>query len=318
MAVGRVLVTGAAGFIGTHLCPVLRQNNWEVRKAVRHARNPDEISVGTIDGSTDWNAALEGCDAVVHLAGRAHVLREGKENPTLVFHRINVEGVKNLAEQAVIAGVKRFVHLSSIGVHGDETASNQPFNEDDLTKPTSLYALSKLHGEEALWDVTGGMEKVVLRPPLVYGPGVKANFYRLMQLATCGFPIPLKSVQNSRDIIFVENLSNGIFSCMTHKEAVNQTFVIRDGVHLSTPQLLQDIAQVAGKECWLVPFPIEALRKVAKKLGKGTEIRKLSGSLQVDDQKIRTILAWKPPYTYEQGLKKTVQWFMDSSRKNAA
>lgn len=308
----RVLVTGATGFIGTHLCPVLRQNNWEVRKAVRHARNIDEISIGTIDGNTDWSAALDGCDTVVHLAGRAHVLREGKEDPTQVFHRINVDGVRNLAEQAVIAGVRRFVHLSSIGVLGDETASNQPFNEQDPPKPTSLYALSKWQGEQILREIAGAMEKVIIRPPLVYGPGVKANFYRLMQLATCGFPIPLQSVQNARDIIFVENLADGIFSCMTHKGAAQQTFVIRDGAQLSTPRLLQDIARMAGKECWLAPFPIEMLRKIAKKLGKGTEIRKLSGSLQVDDQKIRTVLGWKPPYTYEQGLKKTVQWFMDS------
>ncbi|MFO1241666.1 MAG: NAD-dependent epimerase/dehydratase family protein [Rickettsiales bacterium] len=308
--VGRVLVTGATGFIGTHLCPILAKNGWEVRKAVRHARNPDEISIGTIDGQTDWNAALDGCDTVVHLAGRAHVLREGIENPTIVFHRINVEGVKNLAEQAVIAGIKRFVHLSSIGVHGDETASNQPFNEADPTKPTSLYALSKLHGEEALWDTKGTMEKVVLRPPLVYGPGVKANFYRLMQLATCGLPIPLKSVKNARDIIFVENLVSGIETCMQHPDAANETFVIRDGIHLSTAKILKDIARNAGKKCWLVPFPVETLYRVAKKFGKGIEIRKLSGSLQVDDRKIRTLLDWVPPYSYDDGLEKTVKWFM--------
>lgn len=310
MVVKRVLVTGATGFIGSHLCPSLTAKGWDVRKAVRHARSVDEISIGTIDGTTDWGAALDGCDTVVHLAGRAHVLREGKENPTLVFHRINVEGVKNLAEQATIAGVKRFVHLSSIGVLGDETASNQPFNEEDPAKPTSLYALSKWQGEEILREITGDMEKVVLRPPLVYGPGVKANFYRLMQLATCGLPIPLKSVQNARDIIFVDNLTSGIEQCMTHPAAANQTFVIRDGLHLSTPRLLQDIAKKAGKHCWMVPFPIHTLRKIAKKLGRGGEIRKLSGSLQVDDQKIRRVLDWKPPYTYEEGLEKTVQWFM--------
>lgn len=306
----RVLVTGATGFIGMHLCPSLTAKGWEVRKAVRHARSADEISIGTIDGKTDWGAALDGCDTVVHLAGRAHVLREGKENPTLVFHRINVEGVKNLAEQATIAGVKRFIHLSSIGVLGDETASNQPFNEEDPAKPLSLYALSKWQGEEILREITGGMEKVVLRPPLVYGPGVKANFYRLMQLATCGLPIPLKSVRNARDIIFVDNLISGIETCMTSPAAANQTFVIRDGIHLSTPRLLQDIAKMAGTRCWMVPFPINTLRKIAKRLGRGGEIRKLSGSLQVDDRKIRQVLDWKPPYTYEEGLEKTVRWFM--------
>lgn len=310
----RVLVTGANGFVGTHLCPLLAERGWEVRKAVRHAREADEISIGTIDGATEWSAALEGCEAVIHLAGRAHVLREGKEDPTQVFHRINVEGVENLAAQAVKANVKRFVHVSSIGVLGDETASNQPFDEEDPPKPLSLYALSKWRGEQVLGEVTQGtaMETVVIRPPLVYGPGVKANFYRLMQLATCGWPVPLKSVKNLRDIIFIRNLTDAIALCAEHPNAANQTFVLCDGVHLSTPQLLCEIARLAGKRCILVPFPVECLRWILKKLGKGNEIRKISGSLQVNDRKIRKVLDWTPPYSYSDGLQKTVQWFMRS------
>ena len=308
----RVLVTGANGFIGSHLCPLLVEHGWEVRKAVRHAREADEISVGAIDGRTDWQAALDGCEGVIHLAGRAHVLREGKEDPTQVFHRINVEGVRNLAKQAVRANVGRFVHVSSIGVRGDETASNQPFNEEDPPKPTSLYALSKWQGEQALHEATKGtaLETVVIRPPLVYGPGVKANFYRLMQLATCGLPIPLKSVKNARDIIFIGNLAHAIARCLEQPEAVNQTFVVCDGVHLSTPQLLREIARMAGKRCILFPFPVDCLRWMLKKMGKGNEIRKISGSLQVDDRKIRRVLGWTPLYSHHDGLRETVQWFM--------
>ncbi len=315
----RVLVTGATGFIGRALCPQLLRAGHEVSAAVRGKDDkniPLDIPGGVtphpipdIGPETDWQAALSGIDAVIHLAARVHVMKEKNRDPLAEFNRVNAEGTARLATAAAEAGVKRFVYLSTIKVM-DETSSS-PFLETDTPRPEDAYGISKLAGERVLADIAkkSKMEPVVLRPPLVYGPGVKGNFLALLRLCQMAPPLPFSAVDNRRSFIYVGNLADAILCCLTHKDSGGRTYFVRDGEDLSTPDLIRRVAAAMGRPARLFPAPQGLLRLAGLVTGKSRSIAVLLGNSQVNDEKIRSELAWTPPANVIQGLNETASWF---------
>lgn len=297
----RVLVTGANGFIGQSLCPVLRAAGYDVRAAVRKPRGlPDEIQIGEIGPQTDWRAALAGCDGVIHLAARVHVLED--DGADSLFDRVNVEGSCNLARQAAAAGVRRFVFISSIKVNGEGDV--RAYTAADVAQPADAYARSKWRAEQGLTTIARdtGMELVVLRPPLVYGPGVGANFRRMMKWIDHGVPLPLASVANRRSLLYAGNLAELIQVCMTHPAAAGQVFLPSDGEDVSTPELLRRLAHAMGKPIRLWPLPPRLLQWIGGAMGEAAAMDRLLGSLTVDSSPLQQQLGWYPPYTLDQGL----------------
>lgn len=305
----KVLVTGANGFIGNHCCAYLTEQNIPCRRGVRRPdhRGGDTAVVGDIDGATDWAQALSGITVVVHLASRVHVLREEAHDPLAEFRRVNVAGTARLARQAAAAGIRRFILMSTIKVNGEETFA-RPFGPDDRPAPADPYSISKLEAEEALGRISRetGMEAVILRPPLVYGRGVGGNFARLVRLVRRGWYLPLASVRNRRSLIGVENLCSLITLCLTHPAAANRILLVSDGRDLSTPELIRGIAQACGVAPRLLPFPPLLLHFLARLCGRQMEIRRLTGSLQIDSSQTSSLLDWRPPVSLEEGLRQGV------------
>lgn len=306
----RVLVTGANGFVGGHLCRVLETAGVE---AVRAVRNPQDgaVAVGSIDGATDWSAALPGVEVVVHLAARVHIVKDSTKDPLSEFRKVNVDGTLNLARQAAQAGAKRFIFVSSIAVHG-LTSGDHPFTSRDIPAPHDAYGASKHEAEEGLRRICAdtGLERIVIRPPLVYGPGVGANFLKLMKLAGSGIPLPLGAIHNRRNPVYVGNLCDLILQCLTHPAASGQTFLVSDNQDVSTPELLQLLASEMKGPVWLVPVPEALLRLAGRLAGRSGEIARLCGSLQVDITHTRKTLGWEPPFTMEQGIHETVAAYL--------
>lgn len=310
----KILVTGANGFIGRVLCPELRRRGHEVRRAVRQATPEAQagtFGVGHIDGHTDWTPALPGVDTVIHLAARVHVMREQAQDPLAAFRRVNVAGTEHLARAAAAAGVKRLVYVSSIKVNGEQTGPGEKFTEEDAPAPRDPYGVSKLEAEHALRRVAGetGLEVVIVRPPLVYGPGVKGNFRQMLKVLGSGLPLPLAAIHNRRSLVYVENLADALIACATHPAAAGQTYLVSDGEDLSTPALLRTLGQALGKRAWLLPLPVRLLQKLATVAGKAAQADRLTGSLCVDSGKIRSQLDWMPPRTLQQGLQTTAEWY---------
>lgn len=305
----KVLVTGANGFIGAHLCAYLAARDVPCRRAVRRPddRGGDAAVVGDIDGTTDWSPALAGITAVVHLAARVHVLREEADDPLAAFRRVNMAGTAGLARQAAAAGVRRFILLSTIKVHGEETHA-RPFAPDDPPAPSDPYSISKLEAEEVLGQVARetGMEVVIIRPPLVYGRGVGGNFARLVRLVRQGWYLPLGSVRNRRSLVGVENLCSLITLCLTHPAAANTVLLVSDGRDASTPELIRFIAQACRVAPRLLPFPPRLLQLLARLCGREMEVRRLTGNLQVDSSQTSSLLDWNPPVSLEEGLRQSV------------
>ena len=311
----KVLVTGASGFVG---CAVWqRLNNMSGVQAVGCVRRADAFSdtnaaivtVGDLSSQTDWTVALAGADAVVHLAARVHVMRDTVRDPLAEFRRVNTEGTLNLARQAAAAGVKRFVFISSLKVNGEVTQPGHAFTEADVSSPQDAYGQSKQEAEQGLRQIasTTGMEVVIIRPPLVYGPGVKANFASLMRAVQRGWPLPLGAVLNQRSFVALDNLVDLIVTCITHPRAANQTFLVSDGKDLSTPDLIKRMARAMNRPARLMPVPVWALKAGASLLGKGDEVQRLCGNLQVDISKSRTLLGWNPPISVDEGLRLAVK-----------
>lgn len=299
----RTLVTGANGFIGHNLCAFLKENGYFVRGAVRHnvynIPGVDEyIQIVDINESTDWAKALQDVDFVVHLAGRAHVMREQKSDPC-VYHRVNVLGTKRLAEQAAENRVKRFIFISSVKADGKDS-----------------YGMSKLEAERVLSKIAVEtcMEVVIIRLPLVYGPGVKANFLGLLKLLDSAIPLPLSSINNLRSFIYVGNLVDAIVACINHPSAAGQTYMVSDGEDVSTPELVRKVAAALGWPARLFPFRPFLLRFVGRLLRKSDVIERLIGSLVIDSSKIQRELGWKPPYTMDEGLKETAKWYKEAKK----
>jgi len=318
----RVLVTGATGFVGRALCPALAAAGHGVTAAVRNPDSP-AIPEGTtvqtipdIGPETDWSPALSGMDAVVHLAARVHVMKEHAADPSAEFNRTNADGTARLAAAAADAGVRRFVYLSTIKVMGGGGDGETPFRETDTPRPDSPYGASKLAGEHALSKAAGGtgLEPVILRPPLVYGPGGKGNFLALLKLCRLAPPLPLASVNNLRSLIHVENLSSAIVRCLESDAAKGETYFVRDGEDISVPDLIRQLAQAMDRPARLFPFPPGMLKLAGMLTGKSDAVSRLLDSLRVDDKKIRRQLGWTPPINMLQGLKETAAWFSSGKK----
>ncbi len=313
----KILVTGANGFVGRALCHALSHDGYSVCAAVRFgvkAFRPSEITtcheVGEIARDTDWSKVLTGVDSIVHLAARVHVMHDLSTDPLSVYRQVNVAGTESLARQAVAAGVKRLIYISSIKVNGEE--SPVAYTENSSPDPKDSYAISKWEAEQILHQVAAetGLEVVIIRSPLVYGPGVKANFLHLMKIVKIGIPLPLAGVDNRRSLIFVENLVDAIIACVARPEAAGQTYLVSDG-EVSTAVLISRISNALGRPARLFPFPPSIMRMAGRFLGQSAAIDRLLGSLAVDTSKIRRELGWKAPYTMEQGLVETARWYLN-------
>jgi nucleoside-diphosphate-sugar epimerase len=331
----RVLVTGASGFIGEALCSALVKSGYAVRRAVRAGASNDKsqhscvadgapdapaaesrnrvetIAIGAIGPETDWTKALTGIETVMHLAARVHVLKERSSNPLAEFRRVNAAGTERLARMAVSAGVKRLVYVSSIKVNG-ECTHESPFTETDAPDPEDAYGLSKLEAEEALRKIADetGLELVIVRPPLVYGPGVGGNFLRMMAWINRGLPLPLGSIHNSRSLIYLGNLVDALTTCVIHPRAVGKIFLVSDGEDVSTPDLIRRLAQAMGRRARLVSFPPGLLGVAGVLTRKSAEVERLVGSLRIDSSTIRRELQWTPSFSMDEGRRETASWYL--------
>ncbi len=323
-----VMVTGAFGFVGSALCHRLDNLNHQVVATTREikvhqntlassSRLVTSVSVGDLGLSTDWSQSLKGVDAVVHLAARVHVLRETVTDPLSEFRKVNVVGSLNLAEQAAVAGVRRFIYISSIKVNGEATNLDQRFKASDSPAPEDPYAISKFEAEAGLHKIAleTGMEVVIIRPPLVYGPGVKANFHSMMRWLDRGLPLPLGAIKNKRSLVALDNLVDLIVTCIDHPAAPSQIFLAGDGEDLSTTELLERLAKAMGKPARLIPIPSRVLKIAAAMLGRGDIARRIFGSLQIDISKTCDLLDWVPPVTVDEALRKTAECFLNSKEK---
>lgn len=309
----RLLITGATGLVGKAVSEQAAHHSLSVIGALRvSVEVPSCIEpfvVGEINGLTGWGNALRNVNILVHIAARVHVMNDTETDPLTAFRAVNVDGTLNLARQSAEAGVKRFVFISSVKVNGESTSSAQAFKETDTSNPQDAYGQSKHEAEVGLRQISAetGMEVVIIRPPLVYGPGVKANFAALMRAVQKGWPLPLGAVHNQRSLVALDNLVDFIITCINHPHAANQTFLVSDGQDLSTTKLLQGMAKAAGVPSRLLPIPVWALQTAASVLGKGDVIQRLCGNLQVDISKARNLLGWTPPISVEEGLRRAMQ-----------
>ncbi|MEZ5628484.1 MAG: SDR family oxidoreductase [Rhodocyclaceae bacterium] len=304
----KILVTGARGFVGQALCRHVRASGHELIAIVRQGpAESDEIALGTLDAHTDWRHVLSGVDVVVHLAGRAHAVDAPGDDVDAVYHAANVVVTRNLAEQAREAGIQRFVFVSTIKVNGESTPPRCAFSADDSPAPEDAYGRSKLAAERYVASLCerSTMTYTVIRPPLVYGPGVKANFHSMMKWLCTGLPLPLGAIDNRRSLIGLENLVDLIMTAAQHPMAANQVFLAGDGEDLSTTELLRRVARALGRPARLLPMPAAWIFATARMLGRQSLAARLCGSLQVDTAKARTLLGWQPPDTVDEGLRKT-------------
>lgn len=305
---GPVVVTGASGFVGGALVRRLRADGVPVRAVVRTPGKggPDALRGPALGPDADWSALLAGADAVVHTAAHVHVEATGDETAGSAFRVANVEGTRRLAEQAAAAGVRRFVFISSIGVNGPR--ADHPFTESDAPAPQGPYARSKFEAEQVLREVAAqaGMQWVVLRPPLVYGPAAPGNFARLVRWMARGVPLPLGAVHNRRTLVAIDNLVDLIVTCLHSEGAAGQVFLAGDGESLSTPDLLRIVAQAQGRRACLLPVPVALLRAAAALVGRSTDAERLCGNLEVDIGKARRVLGWTPPLPAHEALRRAV------------
>ncbi|MEQ1557909.1 MAG: SDR family oxidoreductase [Methyloglobulus sp.] len=299
----KILVTGANGFVGSALCDSLREQGINVIAAVRRSAYENEYEVGSISALTDWIPALEGCNTVIHLAARVHVMNEKNINPLAAFRAVNVDATINLARQAAQCNVERFIFISSIGVNGAETFS-EPFSELSKPQPHSDYALSKFEAEEGVKDICAqsSMKFVIIRPPLIYGSSAPGNFKSLLKFVQKGLFLPLSLVKNQRSMVALDNLVNFIKVCIEHPKAANQTFLVSDGESISTPQLIRLLSLCMGKPARLFPLPVCILKLGAFLLGRKVMYQQLCGSLQIDITKAQDLLGWIPPVHMNDGL----------------
>lgn len=308
----KLLITGATGFVGLSLVEHLRlANRFRLSFALRKSASGEfpgaEVHhVASISKDTCWKGVIDDVDTVIHCAARVHVMNELAADPLSAFREVNVDGTLNLARQAARQGARRFIFISSIKVNGEATAPGQPFRAGDQPAPQDPYGVSKLEAEQGLIQLAAetGMEVVVIRPPLVYGPGVKGNFASMVKLVDKGLPLPLGAIHNKRSLVGIDNLVDLIIRCIDHPAAANQVFLAGDGEDISTSELLRGVGKAMDRPARLIPVPAGVLQLGATVLGRKAMAQRLLGSLQVDISKTRELLDWKPPYTVEEGLKR--------------
>jgi nucleoside-diphosphate-sugar epimerase len=312
-----ILVTGATGFVGNALMQRLLAENTSQRVVVSVRRDgqqwPERVTpclTGDLEPATDWSLALEGTSAIVHCAARVHVMDDTAANPLEEFRRVNVQGTLNLARQAAVAGVRRFVFVSSIKVNGEATQPGHSFTADDSPMPLDAYGVSKMEAERGLRELSAqtGMEVVIIRPPLVYGLGVKGNFAAMMRWLERGVPLPLGAIYNQRNLVALVNLVDLIVTCITHPNAADQTFLVSDDEDVSTSELLRRMGQAMGHPARLIHVPSSWLKAAAAILGKPDVAQRLCGSLQVDIEKTRRLLGWTPPLSLDEGLRQAADF----------
>ena len=309
----KILVTGADGFVGAALCPALAAAGHTVIAATRHG-GPSEPwerrALGDLGSGPIPASLFDAVDAVIHLAARVHVMRDRGTNPLAEFRRVNVEGTRRLVYAAAAAGVRRFVFLSSIKVSG-EASPGRSFTEDDPPHPEDAYGLSKFEAESVLTAAAAktGIETVVIRAPLVYGPGVRANFRALLRLCDTALPLPLGAVRNRRSLIYRGNLVDALMRAATAPQAAGKTYLVRDPEDLSTPELIARLRRALGRPARLMPCPTGLLRAAALLAGRAAAADRLIGTLTLDDSRIRHDLAWQPPYSTDAGLAATAAWY---------
>jgi nucleoside-diphosphate-sugar epimerase len=318
----RVLITGASGFVGAALATVTHEKGFVVRGVVRSLSESipnfvEQVSIGNINLDTNWRVGLDNTDVVIHLAARVHIMQDTVNDPLAEFRHINTAATLNLAKQASESGVKRFIYLSSIKVNGDVSQLEFPFTENDDYVPVDPYALSKYEAEQGLLELTKKtqMEVVIIRPPLVYGPGVKANFLSMMKWLYKSAPLPFGSIHNKRSLVTLDNLVDLILTCIEHPAAANQLFLVSDGEDLSTTELLNRVAIALGKKPRLLPVNQQLLELGLNLVGKKDLAQRLCGSLQVDIGKAQKLLNWTPPISVDEGLLKTARHFLESQSK---
>jgi len=318
-----VFLTGATGFVGGAVLRRLLADKFSVTAAVRNSAKAvafdPAVAVIPFESfeSASWDDAFVGVDVVVHSAARVHVMNDTEADPLAAFRKVNVEGTLNLASRAAVAGVRRFVFVSSIKVNGEGTLPGKPYTADDQAAPSDAYGISKMEAEQGLRELAArtGMEIVIIRPVLVYGPGVKANFLNMMRWLDKGIPLPFGAINNGRSLVALDNLVDLIVTSITHPSAANQTFLVSDGEDLSTSELLRRMAQALGKSARLLPVPSWILSTVANMLGRRSLSQRLCGSLQVDIAKTRSILQWTPPVSVDEALKKAAVDYMEHKRR---
>jgi len=300
----KTLLTGASGFIGSAVLQILPLKTIRVLGRSKPSINKIDFVSSEIKPDTDFTQALVGVDVIVHCAARAHIMNDTAEEPLEAFREVNSLGTLNLARQAASAGVKRFIFISSIKVNGERTEKNKPFSHDDASVPEDAYGISKSEAEFSLRILSREteMEVVIIRPPLVYGPGVKANFAVMMKLASRNLPLPLGAIHNKRSLVALDNLVDLIITCIDHPNATNQTFLVSDDHDISTTELLKKMIIAAGKKPRLIPIPMKLIQLAATMLGKKSVADRLCGSLQVDISHTKKLLDWTPPITVEEGL----------------
>jgi nucleoside-diphosphate-sugar epimerase len=313
-------VTGASGFVGRAVCERALELGLKVRGSHRSLFSQplvpagvEKIQIASVDRNTDWSGALVGADVVIHLAGRVHAAEIAGRDSLAIYREINTAGTERLARMAVTAGVRRLVYVSSIKVNGEQS-SRGSFTATDAPFPEGAYAISKWESEQALHRVgaESALEIVILRPPLVYGRGVGANFSRLLHLVQRGIPLPFASVSNRRSFIYVKNLADAIITSAAHPRAMGQTFLVSDGEDISTPELIRRIADVMGVPPRMFRCPPSLLNAAASIVGRSAEVSRLLASLALDSTKFRSEIGWIPRYTMSQGLGETIAWYLDN------
>ena len=316
----KILITGSTGFVGQKLCKKLILDNYSIREAVRSNSEKrldkrEIFNIGDIDKSTNWSASLKDIDCVIHCAARAHVMNENKLDTLATYRKVNVDGTRNLAEQCAKAGVKRLIFLSSIKVNGEKTKASFSFRHDDNPKPEDAYGITKWEAELALQQVSKKyeIEIVIIRAPLVYGPNVKGNFLKLINLASYRIPLPISKVNNIRSFVSVENLIDLISCCIKHPAAAGKIFLVSDNKDMSTPELIKKIGKAMGKSQFFIPLPVFILRFLCAIIGKSSEIERLVSNLQVDCNNTFEVLGWRPPENPDDAILKTIKWHLNQN-----
>jgi UDP-glucose 4-epimerase len=310
-----ILVTGSTGFLGRSLVEQLTLHSISVLARSELKSNNCVYHHGVIDNKSSYAKALLNIDVIIHCAARVHIMDDNSSSPLDEFREVNTHGTLNLAQQAATSGVKRFIFISSIKVNGESTELGLPFKPDDTFIPTDPYGLSKYEAEIGLCKIAekSGMEVVIIRPPLVYGPGVKANFASMMKWVNKGLPLPLGGITgNKRSLVSIDNLVNLIITCIDHPKAGNNTFLVSDDDDVSTTQLLVNMATALDSSNRLIPIPSKWFIVVAKLIGKPAISQRLCGSLQVDISKTKELLNWQPPFSRAKSMKKTANAFIES------